>query len=188
LEEIKGILHVVSLINVAELANVTEPSTYQPGGLCAKDRTFFIHVRLRARELLAWLNSRFDICILSGAVLDLREFAEEYLSYQMVVMRIRKDFYDGRTMTSPVSHITAEELDKELHGCRQEFSTALLDDELDDVPCLLLPQTHRYTVVLKELVDMPVDISGETFSDREWYKSTKVSRGHHSRLSKSFFG
>lgn len=163
-------LHVISLINLAEVANVIEPDTYRPGGVCAQDRIFFIHVRLRARTLLAWLNSRFNIRQrLRGEVFPVREFAEEYLAYQMVAMGVRKRFYDG-TQRESFGSITAEELDRELHGCRQDFSTNLRD-EFEDVPRLSLPLAHQYEVLVKQVPsDMPANMSGETFSDKEWRK------------------
>lgn len=169
-------LHVISLINLAELANVIEPDTYLPGGVSAHVRKLFIRVRLRARTLLAWLNSRFKICVRAeGKLYDINEFAEQYLAYQMVSMRARKDFYDNSKSTSPFSRVTAEELDKELHGCRQHFSTTIRD-QVFDVPTLSLPFAHRYEVqvVMKEVPgDKAVaEISGETFSDKEWQRST----------------
>lgn len=53
LKDSNGMMHVISLINLAELANVIEPDMYRPGGVSSQDQKFFIHVRMRARMLLA---------------------------------------------------------------------------------------------------------------------------------------
>lgn len=169
-------IHVISLINLAELANVVEPDTYRPGGMSAQDRKFFIHVRLRARTLLAWLSSRFSISVPTrGISFTMDEFAEEYLAYQMITMRTRKQFYDRTPNgTSHASSITVEELDREFNGCRQHFSTTFCD-EVEDVPSLSLPSTHHYEVLVKPedvISDMAVDITGETINDLEWKRTT----------------
>jgi hypothetical protein len=161
---------VLSLINLAELANVIDPETYQPNGISPHNRKVIIYVRLRARMLLAWLNSCLEIR-LEHRIVDLAGFAEDFLRYQMGVMKVRKQFYDTQLATVP--SITIEALDKELRGCRVDFST-ILDNVQDLViaPALSLPRHEKYEVLAKTVVtDIPADISGETFSDLEWQKN-----------------
>ena len=123
--------------------------------------------------LLAWLTSCFNIQhVHTCEVLELsiKEFADEYLAYQMVVMGLQKWFYNSMHGASPDS-ITAKELNRELHGCRLDFSTTLRkEDESEDVPCLSLPSAHCYEVLVKRIPsDMVLgNINGETPSDKEW--------------------
>ena len=166
-------MHVISLINLAELANVIEPDMYHPGSVSSQDRKFFIHVRMWARMLLAWLTSRFNIqyvCTHEVLKLSIKEFADKYLAYQMVVMGLQKGFYDSMHEASP-DLITTKELDRELHGCWLDFSTTLKkEDESEDVLCLSLPSAHCYEVLMKRIPsDMVLgNINGETPSDKEW--------------------
>jgi hypothetical protein len=166
-------LHVLSLLNIAELANVINPETYCAAGIAPQYRKVIIHVRLRARMLLAWLNSRYEVWR-DGATTDLAGFAEDFLLYQMVGMSIRKELYDGQSAKPLDPNFTVETLHRELRDCRQQFSPKpwLLQD---GVPSLLLPRPHIYRVLEKEIItDMPTDISGEIFSDKEWQQGRNL--------------
>ncbi|KAF8803036.1 hypothetical protein BYT27DRAFT_7005916, partial [Phlegmacium glaucopus] len=58
LETMDGVLAVLSLINIAELANVLHPDTYQ-AGVEPEERMFLMHVRKLGRHILQWLNSHY---------------------------------------------------------------------------------------------------------------------------------
>jgi hypothetical protein len=60
LETMDGVLAVLSLVNIAELANVLHPDTYKEG-VEPQERMFLIHVRKLGRHLLHWLNSHYLI-------------------------------------------------------------------------------------------------------------------------------
>jgi hypothetical protein len=61
LETMDGVLAVLSLINIAEFANVLHPGTYNQAGVKPKERIFLIHVRKLGRHLLQWLNDHYLI-------------------------------------------------------------------------------------------------------------------------------
>jgi hypothetical protein len=60
LETVDGIQGVLSLINMAELANVLHPDTYQ-AGIDPVEHMFLMHVRKLGRHLLQWLNEHILI-------------------------------------------------------------------------------------------------------------------------------
>jgi hypothetical protein len=60
LETVDGVQGVFSLINIAELANVLHPDTYQ-AGVDPVERIFMMHVRKLGRHLLQWLNDHIVI-------------------------------------------------------------------------------------------------------------------------------
>jgi hypothetical protein len=60
LETMDGVLAVLSLINMAELANVLHPGTYNEG-VEPQERIFLIHVRKLGRHLLQWLSDHYLI-------------------------------------------------------------------------------------------------------------------------------
>lgn len=60
LETMDGILAALSLINMAELANVLHPDTYA-AGVEPEERMFLMHVRKLGRHLLQWLNDHYLI-------------------------------------------------------------------------------------------------------------------------------
>jgi hypothetical protein len=168
-----GMLHVLSLLNIAELANAINPETYCTAGIAPQYRKVIIHMRLRARMLLAWLNSRYEVWR-NGATTNLTGFAEDFLLHQMDVMSIRKELYDGHSAKPLDPNFTVETLHRELRDCRQQFSQKPWLPQ-DGLPSLLLPRCHIYKILEKDIIsDMPADISGELFSDKEWQQGRNL--------------
>lgn len=60
LETMDGVLAVLSVINIAELANVLHPDTYQ-AGVNPEERVFLMHVRKLGRHVLQWLSDNYLI-------------------------------------------------------------------------------------------------------------------------------
>jgi hypothetical protein len=169
LRSIHGIFHLLSLFNFAELSNVLHPDTYRVG-IAPKDRLFMIHVRLRARTLIAWLCQHF--ALLNGdSQVSLRGVINEYLEYQMVAMSIRKAAYDERGISHPLPGFTGKALDRELRGCREDFAT---HRPISQMPSLFFPDLELYSVEhISDPNPTEIPASGDTPSDKEWKKRSR---------------
>jgi hypothetical protein len=122
LETMDGILAVLSLINMAELANVLHPDTYQEG-VDPEERMFLIHVRKQGRHLLHWLNSHYSIepAPHSGTVLSTtREtppLAHSYLVHQVRALQDAKMSMEEAGLQSVIPGLTYQALHVQVVGC-----------------------------------------------------------------------
>lgn len=122
LEAIDGILAVLSLINMAELANVLHPDTYQ-GGVDPEERMFLIHVRKQGRQLLHWLNSQYSIepapraGTASRTANESPHLAYAYLVHQVRALQDAKMSMEEAGLQSAIPGLTYQALQVQIVGC-----------------------------------------------------------------------
>jgi hypothetical protein len=120
LETMDGILAVFSLINMAELANVLHPDTYQEG-VDPEERMFLIHVRKQARDLAHWLNSYYSIEPAACAGTVSRTTREtphvSYLFHQACALQDAKMSMEEAGLQSAIPGLTYQALRGQLLGC-----------------------------------------------------------------------
>jgi hypothetical protein len=113
LSHFDGLLDLLSLLNVVEFANVLHPATYG-SGIQPDERLFLIHVRRCGREVLAWLDSLFEIADEMESIEDL---AMRYRYRQALAIQQAKKFSDEVGIKHMVPGFTQEALEVQLAGC-----------------------------------------------------------------------
>jgi hypothetical protein len=122
LETMDGVLAVLSLINMAELANVLHPDTYQEG-VDPEERVFLIHVRKQARDLLHWLNNHYSIdpAPRAGTVLSTTNqtphLEHSYLVHQVRALQDAKMSMEEAGLQSAIPGLTYQALHVQVVGC-----------------------------------------------------------------------
>jgi len=122
LETMDGILAVLSLINIAELANVLHPDTYQDG-VDPEERMFLIHVRKQGRHLLHWLENHYAIeptpCAgtLLSTVSRAPHLANLYLVHQVRALQDAKMSMERAKLQSSIPGLTYQALYSQIRRC-----------------------------------------------------------------------
>jgi hypothetical protein len=122
LETMGGMLAVLSLINIAELANVLHPDTYQ-AGVHPEERMFLIHVRKLGRHILQWLNNHYVLLPAphAGSVISTTRgtphLAQSYLIHQAGALQEAKMSIEKAGLRSSVPGLTYQALYMQVIGC-----------------------------------------------------------------------
>lgn len=122
LETMDGILAVLSLINIAELANVLHPDTYR-AGVDPEERMFLMHVRTQGRSLLQWLDSHYALepAARPGAVVSTTHealpLAHLYLIHQARALQEAKMTMEKARIQSSIPGLTYQSLHLQIVRC-----------------------------------------------------------------------
>jgi hypothetical protein len=190
LETMDGILAVLSLINMAELANVLHPDTYQEG-VDPGERMFLIHVRKQARDLLHWLNNNYSLepAPRAGTVLstthETPHLAYSYLVHQVRALQDAKMSMEKARLQSAIPGLTYQALHVQVVGClgalasgiQGRVETFAWDKETYKVSRRKKPLTtqsrtctfHAFTKPGVQ-INLIAGCTGETHDDQEWIK------------------
>lgn len=121
LETMDGILAVLSLINIAELANVLHPDTYQ-AGVDPEERMFLMHVRMQGRGLLQWLDSHYTLepAARTGAIVSTTQalpLVHLYLIHQACALQEAKMSMEKARIQSSIPGLTYQSLYLQIVRC-----------------------------------------------------------------------
>lgn len=122
LSTMDGVLAVLSLINLAELANVLHPDTYK-AGVKPEERLFLIHVRKQARHLMQWLDSHYAIepipgpGILISSTRKTIPLGNLYLVHQADALQAARKSMEGVGLQPSIPGLTYQALYAQVVGC-----------------------------------------------------------------------
>ena len=189
LETMDGILAVLSLINMAELANVLHPDTYLEG-VDPEERMFLIHVRKQARHLLHWLNDHYSIepAPHAGTVLstahETPHLAHSYLAHQVRALQDAKISMEAAGLQSAIPGLTYQALHVQVVGClgapvnglQGRTETFAWDPETYRVSRRRIPRLTQFRMCTfthsQNLVSLNTPLiaglTGETPEDQKW--------------------
>lgn len=175
MDTMEGVLAVLSLINIAELANVLHPDTYQ-AGVEPEERRFLIHVRKQGRHLLRWMSNGYIVEPALGASThtscEIPELARLYLLQQADALHVSKMFMEGAGLQSSIPGLTHSELCMQIFGC--------LGQQLQKLPGRAKTFTWdqgNYRVSRRHrplLLNIRRHLSGETPDDESWIKAGRL--------------
>lgn len=115
----EGMIHLLSLTNIAEFANVLHPNTYTKLGVDPQERLRMIYVRRRGRNLVKWLMSQYQLCRDDGQ----GSLPRAYLLHQAYALQDAKQFADGEGITPGILGLTQKSLDEQLARCVRGMAT-----------------------------------------------------------------
>lgn len=106
-------IHLLSLTNIAEFANVLHPDTYTKLGVDPQERLRMIYVRQRGRNLVKWLVNQYRLHRSDGR----NSLPREYLLHQAYALQDARQFADGEGIGPCISGLTRKSLDEQLVRC-----------------------------------------------------------------------
>jgi len=176
LDTMEGILSVLSLINIAELANVLHPDTYQ-AGVEPEERRFLIHVRKQGRDLLRWMRSHYAIEPALGpsthTSCEIPQLARQYLLHQADALHVSKMSMEGAGLQSSIPGLTHDALCMQIFGC--------LGQQVQKLPGCAKTFTWdqgTYQVSrrpsVQRLFNIRRNLTGETPDDESWINAGRL--------------
>jgi hypothetical protein len=175
LETMGGVLAVLSLINIAELANVLHPDTYQDG-VEPEERRFLIHVRKQGRHLLRWMSNHYTIEPAVGSSThtsyEISQLSHQYLLHQADALHVSKMSMEGAGLQSSIPGLTYSSLCMQIFGC--------LGQQLQKLPGCAKTFTWDQGIYQVSSRQRPLilivrrDLSGETPDDESWMKAGRL--------------
>ncbi|KAH6915898.1 hypothetical protein BKA70DRAFT_1418816 [Coprinopsis sp. MPI-PUGE-AT-0042] len=161
-----GVVDLLSICNLFEMANVLSYEAYMPQNLPEYDRTHFIQTRKLCREMVHWAGSRLLFVSEAGHDMDLHRIQMRYLAIQskaLVKLRYRLD------SLLPQSHIRGEALELALEMCFKGNDSYMKGqaDVANYIPDNLdYPQEWCFRVhPRRDVIAINEIFSGETYDD-----------------------
>ena len=173
LDTMEGVLAVLSLINVAELANVLHPDTYQ-AGIEPEERRFLIHVRKQGRHLLRWMSNSYAVEPALGpsthTSYEIPQLARLYLLQQADALHFSKMSMEGVGLQSSIPGLTHSAL------CTQIFGVIGQNSKLPGLARTFTwdQGTYRVSRHHRPLPNIRQELSGETPDDESWIRDGKL--------------
>lgn len=85
-----GIVDLLTLANLFEMAPVISYETYSADGIPEYDKRHFIQARELCRDVIHWLQRHFRLIGVSGETMDIHEIWYQYLSRQVKAVSLLK--------------------------------------------------------------------------------------------------
>jgi hypothetical protein len=109
-----GVVDLLSVCNLFEMANALSYEAYTPQNLAEYDRTHFIQARKLCREMVHWASSRLLFVSDTGHDMDLHRLQMRYLATQSKALTRLRYQLDN---VLPHSHVRGEALELALDMC-----------------------------------------------------------------------
>lgn len=179
LDTMEGVLAVLSLVNIAELANVLHPDTYQ-AGVEPEERRFLIHVRNQGRDLLDWMNLSYALEPAPPSThtsCEISKLAQLYLLHQADALHVSKMSMERAGLQSSIPGLTHSALYMQISGClglqhKKKKLPGCAKTFAWDQGTYRVSKGHKSKQ--RPSMGMGANLGGETHDDVEWIKAGRL--------------